>query len=202
MLKYLKTSKIIIILLFLQIILIQINYILGKSIHLYTNEEQEITLSLLQGECTLKPCGNTFCSNNGGSCENTSKGRVCKCKKHFTTPKEDEFYNCCYKQKSGLKAFFLEAIFIFGFGHFYVGNSKLGTIKAIVYAILFLSTIIICCRNLNQKKRFVFDSNIFIKIFKTLCVLVCGCTFIIWQMVDSVMFCLGGYTDENGVQLS
>ena len=91
---------------------------------------------------------------------------------------------------------------MFGFGHFYVGNNKLGIIKDIVYGILFVSTLIIFLRRIYQKNRFVFDSNIFIKMFKTLCILTCGCTFIIWQMIDSVMFCLGGYTDEKGVSLA
>ena len=199
MLKYLKSPAISLNILFFLIIFPQINFISGKSIHIYSDEQQvNITLNLLQGACNLIPCGNTFCSTEGGICEN----KVCKCKKHYTTPKEDEFYNCCYKQKVGLKAFILEAIFIFGIGHFYVGNNKLGTIKAIVYSILFLSTIIIFIRRFYQKQRFNFDSNIFVKMFKTLCVLACGCTFVIWQMIDSVMFCLGGYTDSKGVNLS
>ena len=197
MLKNLISSKIVLIILFFHIISVQINFILGKSIYISTDGEKAITLSLLQGECNLIPCGDTFCSTKGGKCKNNN----CKCNEGFTTPKEDEFYNCCYKQKSWLKAFLLEAFFIFGFGHFYVGNNKLGTTKAIIYAIFFLSTLIIICRRYYQKNRLVFDSNIFVKMFKTLCVLACGCTFIIWQMIDSVMFCLGGYTDKNGVNL-
>ena len=53
-----------------------------------------------------------------------------------------------------------------------------------------------------QKNRFTSDSNIIIKMCRSFCVLACGCTFIIWQMIDSVMFSLGGYSDENGVDLS
>ena len=184
--------------LFFLIASLNINLTLCKYFHIYTNEKQKLTLSLLQGECTLIPCGNSFCSIIGGICEE----EICKCKKYYTTPKEDEFYNCCYKQKSAIKAFLLEAILFFGLGHFYVGNNKLGIIKAIVYTILFLFTLVICIRRIYQKNRFVIDSNIFIKMFKTLCVLSCGCTFIIWQMIDSVMFCLGGYTDGKGVKLT
>ena len=184
------------------IITINIYYILSKTIHVYSDSEQQITLTLLQGECTLIPCGNTFCSKRGGRCEETESGKICKCLPGFTTPEEDEFYNCCYKQKSGIKAFFLEACLFFGVGHFYVGNKKLGIIKLIVYSVFFLSMLFICFRRFYQKKRFIFDSNIIIKMFKTLWILASGCTVIIWQMVDSVMFCLGGYTDENGVKLS
>ena len=90
----------------------------------------------------------------------------------------------------------------FGLGHFYVGNKKLGIIKVIVYTILLVPTILIILRRLYQKQRFIFDRNIIIKMFKTLWVLICGCTIIIWQMIDSVLFCLGGYTDNNGVKLS
>ena len=184
------------------ILIIKINFSLYKSFDLYVDSEQKISLSLLQGECTLIPCGNSFCSIVGGICEKGSEGKICKCQKDFTTPKEDEFYNCCYKQKSSVKAFFLEACFLFGLGHFYVGNKKLGFIKVIVYTILLVPTILIILRRLYQKQRFIFDRNIIIKMFKTLWVLICGCTIIIWQMIDSVLFCLGGYTDNNGVKLS
>ena len=184
--------------LFLLIIAIKINFMLTKSIHIYSNSEQEITLSLLQGECTLIPCGDLFCSINGGRCEDG----ICKCNNGFITPEEDDFYNCCYQQKSALLAFILEALLIFGIGHFYVGNNKLGIIKAIVYTILFISSLIICLKRIYNKKRFIFNSNIVSKIFKTLCILVCGCTFIIWQITDSVLFCLGIYTDNKGIKLS
>ena len=182
--------------------IIEINQSFSKSIHISTNMEQKITITSLQGECTLIPCGDSFCSILGGICEETPNGKICKCKDDFTTPEEDEFYNCCYKQKSSLKAFFLEACLGFGAGHFYVGNKNLGIAKAIIYSILFLSTLIICFRRIFQKNRFDFDSSIIVKICKTFCILACGCTFIIWQMVDSVMFSLGGYTDEKGVKLS
>ena len=190
------------ILFYLIIISFIINPVLTKSIHVYTNSKQEITLSLLQGECTLIPCGDSFCSINGGICEDTESGKVCKCKKDFTTPKEDEFYSCCYKQKSSLIAFILEACLIFGIGHFYVGNKKLGMIKAIVYGILFLFSLAICCGRFCRKNKYVSDSSIITKILKIFCILACGCTFVIWQMIDSVMFNIRGYTDERGVELS
>ena len=187
---------------FLFIIIIQISQSISKSTLINTNLEQEITISSLQGECTLIPCGNSFCSKEGGICEESSTGKVCKCKSDFTTPEEDEFYNCCYEQKSSLKAFFLEACLGFGAGHFYVGNKRIGIIKAIVYSILLLITFMICFRKFYQKKRFSSDSNIIIKMCRSFCVLACGFTFIIWQMIDAVMFSLGGYSDENGVDLS
>ena len=201
-----KISKIILLnkkILFFLIIAIKLKFILTKSIHIYTNSKQEITLSLLQGECTLIPCGDSFCSINGGKCEDapSGKGKVCNCKSGFTTPEEDDFYNCCYKQKSALLAFFLEAFLIFGIGHFYVGNNQLGVIKVIVYVILLISSLIICLKRIYNKKRFIFNSNVIIKMFKTICILACGCTFIIWQMTDSVLFCLGIYTDHNGIKL-
>ena len=133
-------------LLYLLIMIIEINQSFSKSIQISTNMEQKITITSLQGECTLIPCGDSFCSMLGGICEETPNGKICKCKDDFTTPEEDEFYNCCYQQKSSIKAFFLEACLFFGFGHFYVGNKKLGIIKAIVYAILLILTAIIILR--------------------------------------------------------
>ena len=187
---------------FLLIIIIQINQSISKSIFINTDLEKEITISSVQGKCTLVPCGNSFCSKEGGICEETSTGKNCKCKSDFTTPKEDEFYSCCYEQKSSLKAFFLEACLGFGAGHFYVGNTRIGIIKAVAYSILLLITFTICFRKFYQKNRFASGSNIIIKMCRSFCVLACGCTCIIWQMIDSVMFSLGGYTDENGVALS
>ena len=187
---------------YLIIISIIISPVLNKSIHVFTNSEQKITLSLLQGECTLIPCGDSFCSTSGGICENTESGKVCKCKEGYTTPEEDEFYNCCYKQKSSLIAFILEACLFFGIGHFYVGNKKIGITKAIIYGILLIFSLIICCRRFFRKNRYVSDSSIITRIFKIFCILACGCTFIIWQMIDSVMFNIGGYTDDKGVKLS
>ena len=190
------------ILYFSLIIIIQINQSFSKSVYINTNIEEEITISSLQGQCTLIPCGYSFCSKEGGVCEETTTGKSCKCKSDFTTPEEDEFYNCCYRQKSSLKAFFLEACLGFGAGHFYIGNKKLGIIKALTYAILFLLILSICLRKFYQKNRFSSDSNIIIKMCRSFCVLACMCTFIIWQMIDSVMFSLGGYSDDKGVNLS
>ena len=187
---------------FLLIIIIQINQSYNKSIFINTDLEKEITISSVQGKCTLVPCGNSFCSKEGGICEETSTGKNCKCKSDFTTPEEDEFYNCCYKQKSSLIAFILEACFFFGIGHFYVGNKKIGITKAIIYGILLIFSLIICCRRFFRKNRYVSDSSIITRIFKIFCILACGCTFIIWQMIDSVMFNIGGYTDDKGVKLS
>ena len=202
LIKYNKKQNKSILLYFSLLIIIQINQSFNKSVYINTNLEKEITISSLQGQCTLIPCGNSFCSIEGGICEETTTGKICKCKGDFTTPEEDEFYNCCYKQKSSLKAFFLEACLGFGAGHFYIGNKKLGIIKAITYAILFLITFFICFRRFYQKNRFSSDSNIIIKMCRSFCVLACGCTFIIWQMIDSVMFSLGGYSDNQGVKLS
>ena len=42
--------------------------------------------------------------------------------------KESHIY-CCYKQRSHLTAFYLELFLGFGFGYFYIGNTRFGLIK-------------------------------------------------------------------------
>ena len=50
---------------------------------------------------------------------------------------KDRELNCCYKQKSHVKAFFLEIFLGCGIGHFYLGNIRFGLSKFIIQLILY-----------------------------------------------------------------
>ena len=182
-------------LLFIFLLLINNHQII--SAHL--NEKNEtILVYALSGICNVSSCGgNSLCSVDHGLC---NLG-ICECKPGYTTPKEDKIYRCCYEQKSSVTAFFLEAIFLFGAGHFYVGNKTIGITKAIIYFILLVTFFIISFRVCFRKDKFQPGGNFYMRIIRSACLLICGCTFIIWQMVDAVMFCYGGHTDSNGVDL-
>ena len=76
----------------------------------------------------------------------------------------------------------------------------MGGIKFGIYLVLFVSTIIICTNRLRFKREEV-ENSFLLRIFRTVCFLLCGCTYVGWQMIDSVLFSLGGYTDSNNMEL-
>ena len=162
-----------------------------------SNKNEIIRVYTLYGVCNITVNESSLCSaEHTESCSNG----ICKCKEGYTTPKEDKIYQCCYEQKSAKTAFLLEAFLGFGAGHFYVGDN-VSYIKALIYFILFVVFIITIFRVCFRKDKFQTGGNFYLRILRSACLIICGCTFIIWQMVDSVMFSLRGYKDKNGVEL-
>ena len=189
---------------FFYIIISCFNYMLikCKTIRIAASLKKFITTTSL-GDCILEPCGTqSFCASptNATCAIINSTYSECQCKPGFTTSEEDSLYQCCYKQKSSFTAFMLEVFIGFGAGHFYVGNYWLGGVKLVIYLILFISTIIICTNRLRFKREEV-ENSFLLRIFRTVCFLLCGCTYVGWQMIDSVLFSLGGYTDSNKMEL-
>ena len=154
------------------------------------------------GECLVKYCGEGACAINNADCltNETSGLTYCSCRDGFITFPNDDSYECCYEQKSSTTAIFLEMFISFGFGHFYVGNVFIGMIKALVYSILTISCGLILWRIFrstgNQGKSLIF------KFTCTICLLLCSCAYIGWQIIDSILFSIGGYVDKNGAPLS
>jgi len=105
---------------------------------------------------------------------------------------------CCYQMKNQMKAFMLEFIG-FGFGHFYVGNYIRGMIKlcgSVFLCVIFcLSGFLSCYREGNYEFRasrkrngkfysiFIYGSLIF---------------YLVWMLIDSVLFGINFYTDGEG----
>lgn len=152
------------------------------------------------GDCLVDYCGDGVCAVNKGKCSfnSTTQTNYCQCSEYYITFPEEDSFKCCYEQKSANTAMLLEIFLGFGFGHFYVGNIFFGFIKALIYIILTVSCFSIIWRVLrsqDQTKSFIF------KFTCTICLLLCSCTYIGWQIIDTILFSIGGYQDSNGAPL-
>ncbi|MCQ2818548.1 MAG: TM2 domain-containing protein [archaeon] len=166
-----------------------------------TDEEADTTY----GKCMVVACGTSYCASKSGKCiekedEEGVKEKVCECETGYTTADADFFYKCCYKQKSLMTAFFLEVFLGFGAGHFYSGNTTTGVVKLIVYLCLLFSILAICIYRMKITDTERENSFIF-RFIKSICFLVCGFTYLGWQMIDSILFTLEEFTDQNGQAL-
>ena len=161
------------------------------------NDPKETTINIkyMNGTCAVEKDGNNLWSVDGSE-KNSEAKRVCK--KGFTSREVDGIVKCCYAQKDKISAFLLETFIGFGAGHYYVGNNTLFIIKVVVYTFIFLSVFIVLVISCIKKDRFNFS----LSFIRSGCILISGCTYIGWQIVDGVLFMLGGYTDSNGVSLS
>ena len=161
-------------------------------------ETQTIETSL--GDCTVSVCGDGYCASpNNGTCVEVEESSECRCKKGFTDIEDMTTWGCCYKQKSGYTALFLEMLIGFGAGHFYVGNIMLGFFKLGIYVVLFALAAIVCIKRMKMsiKSR----DSFWMGFAKTAIIMGCGCVYVGWQMLDSAIFSLGGYKDGNNMPL-
>ena len=156
---------------------------------------QSHTINYGDSICQVSECAKTFFCSNFSSCNISEK--TCDCDLGYTSKKEDGIVKCCYQQKRRLRAFLLETFITFGAGHYYVGKFKLFIIKLVIYILLILTNVIIVLMGWFKKDKFNFNLNF----IRSACLLLCGCTFIGWQIIDAVLFMLGGYNDVNGVEL-
>ena len=157
---------------------------------------QTITIETDYGFCEVSSCNNVFCAEKGGLCGTES----CNCKKGYTSTDETNLVKCCYKQKSALSAFFLEFFVSFGSGHFYIGNMTRGIIKLSIYSFFIILVIVILIKSWLDKKNHNIANNAF-RIFRIVTLISFSFLYVAWQMVDSVMFIMGGYRDKNGIEL-
>ena len=140
--------------------------------------------------------------------ENTTKiNATCLCTSGFiNTPEtlykqykiknKKNIIKCCYRQKKVKYAFLGEAFFGFGLGYFYLENYNLFFIKLI-------TNVSICCIIcfsgffINKRK----ENN---KIIFTSCNIlnfILLCVFIVWKIVDFILFGLNLVKDKNGAEL-
>ena len=116
-------------------------------------------------------CELSKCGNVYCSSNAKCDNGTCICNTHFTSKIDDELIKCCYQQKSLLLSFYIETLIGFGLGH--------------------LSFIIYCCRHKKEN----------IKYLRNLFIFIGGMTFIIWQMIDGVLYISHFYKDKNDVDL-
>lgn len=165
----------------------------------YTKQES-IKIDTLYGECEVSVCGNVFCATSPkGKCVDSS----CVCENgYISTLNETKAVRCCYKQKNALTAFFLEFFVSFGAGHFYYGATTYGTVKCTLYAIFLAIILFVILKTcIDKKKKEREDTSNLFRIFRIISLILISFTYICWQMIDSILILLGGYTDKNGKEL-
>jgi len=125
----------------------------------------------------------------------------CVCDSGYISTPGDSV-RCCYKQKSQLFAFILEFSLGFGFGHFYVGNSTLGTVKLcgclLIVAIVCFIGILSCYKegdfDVEFKKGNTTSGTTYLLYGAVI-------LFAVWQIIDCVLFGINFYLDGNGSML-
>ena len=158
---------------------------------------EEFEIDYGEGVCKVKRCKTlSLCSSHSTCDENTG---ICKCDKGYASKGDDGVVFCCYAQKAKYKAFVYEFLLGFGIGHKYIGNDHIFYIKFFVYVFFVISSIGFCVLSFFFKND---EISFSMKFTRTLFFLLCGCTFICWQIIDGVMIMLDGYKDENGVELA
>lgn len=182
---------------------ISTNNNLRLNIEEKTDEKKKIVV-VETGQCEFQECGLTFCAvSPRGSCEKiNNEGDInsyCKCNSGYTTSTSKPYYQCCYTQKKYLVAFFLEFFVGFGAGHFYTGNFNSGLFKLVVYVVMLLLSIIILCYDKKNKRLLI---SFHFHTLKVAILLSTACVYVGWQIIDSVLFCSGGYKDGNNIELS
>lgn len=124
----------------------------------------------------------------------------CLCDRGYTDDPKNPDTKCCYKQKSQFIGFLLEALIGFGAGHFYIGNNNIALIKMIFSITSFCSCYLIgfCfCYKVNRHNEDASSKQIILNIiFLSTIVL-----YLLWQLVDVVLFGINYYKDVNGVDL-
>ena len=124
---------------------------------------------------------------------------TCVCDSGWTNLQGSDDVKCCYQQRSQTVAFLCEFLVGFGLGHFYIGNITLGSIKLIIFttACCAYCTIGFCfCYKEDNENEVGFKQKLLNVLF-----LISLCTFLLWQIVDSVLFGLNIYQDSNKIDL-
>ena len=146
-------------------------------------------------KCTISECGSSFFCSSNSKCNESNF--TCECNPGYQSKEDDGIVKCCYQQKNKLTAFLLETFIGFGAGHYYVGKKTLFISKLLIYIVLTITTLIVVLTSCLKRDKYNFNLNF----IRSVCILLCGCVFVGWQIIDAVLFMLGGYNDGNGVEL-
>ena len=133
-------------------------------------------------------CNSTTCVH--GKCEDDN---TCDCTLGYGQLPSDTTTLCNYKLKEQLLAFILETVFIFGVGHFYIGQVFFGLMKILAIALI---VIMDCLFKSIWKSDKLKNQNCVNAISY---VMYFGLVF--FQLFDVVMFGLNKYKDGNGMPL-
>lgn len=135
-------------------------------------------------------CNEKNCFYPNGRCINNT---TCGCTREYASFKVDgevSDHYCAYERKKQLVSFMLEFFFPFGVGHFYSGRVLIGILKLIVcFSQCIFAGLGVC---------FAKDAGMVLVIL----LLIFGCVYIVWELVDIILIALNIYKDGNGVPLA
>lgn len=145
-------------------------------------EKENITI----GNCTFNTCFNGFC--------NTTK--FCICDDGFDTFPSNNTIACNYSKYKVKVAFYLEFFLPFGIGHLYSERNEFGIFKIFLFivsvAMLIIYVIIAKKKNSSETTELVIALNTFLIVP----------LYLMWHIIDIVLFGVNGYTDGNGISLN
>jgi TM2 domain-containing membrane protein YozV len=148
---------------------------------------------------TNSQCDLNNCSTFGGICINNN---ICKCKDNYTTIYIfDNHQLCNYEKTRKIYCALLELILGFGVGHFYSGRKVNGYLKLYIFSTIYL----ICYCTIMAAMKIDLDNGNDVRHttfkFAMLFYICCYGVLLLWQIVDSFIFLLGGYNDGNDIPL-
>jgi hypothetical protein len=135
-------------------------------------------------------CNESNCFYPYGRCVDNN---TCQCTKEYASFKQEgefEDHYCDYERKKQLVSFLLEFFFPFGVGHFYSGRILMGVLKIVVcFSQCIFAGLGFC---------FAQDAGMVLVIL----LLIFGCAYISWELVDIILIAMNVYKDGNGVPLA
>lgn len=195
-------------------------------------------LSIVKEECYVTSIcdDNIKCSQNGmcfvnltdyystiKQADTNKTNSECVCNIGYTNLPLSEI-KCCYKMKSRLNAFILEAFVGCGVSHFYIGSDYLGYIKlscSIILLVLFYCSLIVQFLKQAKSKKYIKteinskneikNQNIknnkdsFTKRRIDASTIICFCSifiFLVWKIIDIVLIACGFIKDGNNIDLT
>ncbi len=163
------------------VLIVYLKISLSQSKNLYSNHTE-----------TEQICGAINCNAERGVCYMNT----CYCFNGFTSLKGRDAY-CDYKMKNHYVALLLEFFFPFGAGHFYAENYLLGSLK--LAFVLFLIISICLFYNYFTGDVSNIKTNKLIYLINTF--LFCLAVYLVWNLVDLLLFGLNIYKDGNNINM-
>jgi hypothetical protein len=141
-------------------------------------------------------CDFYICENGHGYCITINNNSICLCHPDYDTYPSNNILRCNYKKKSQIISFLLELFFVYGIGHFYIGNYKYAICKLLCF--LFSYCLFIILKNNNKINQ---DENTYSLLICIIASIFC-IGMITWQLFDLLLFGLNKHLDENGISLA
>jgi hypothetical protein len=163
------------------LLIVSLKISLSQSKNLYLDESE-----------TKQICGTNNCNAERGVCYMNT----CYCLNGFTSVEGRDIY-CDYKMKNHYVALLLEFFFPFGAGHFYAENYLLGSLKSAFVLFLIVSV----CLFYNYFTGDLTNIKTNKLVYLIITYLFCTAVYLIWNLVDILLFGLNIYKDGNNIKM-